>query len=83
MKYIYRIVTFNSMSGVGGARSRAQLSPDSLVNLMLNAPGHESVSCKNAVLSPTVMKSSYFYSNAVLSLRALLYFALFFTQRGN
>lgn len=59
MNYIYRIVTLGSMSGVGGA-SRAQLSPDSLAHLTLNAPGHGGVSCKNAVLSPTVMESSFF-----------------------
>lgn len=50
MTCIYIIVTLSSMSGVGGARSRAQLSLDSLAHLMLNAPGHGGVRCKNALL---------------------------------
>lgn len=68
MNYIYRIVTLASMSGVDGARRRAKLSPYSMAHLMLNAPGHGGVRCKNVALSPTVMESSYFHSSVILSL---------------
>lgn len=69
MNYIYRILTLCSMGGVGGARSGAQLRPDSLAHLMLHAPGPVGVRCKNTVLSPTVMESSLFFSRDVISSR--------------